>query len=199
MNHNKIFNIIAREYGWFFNRQVKMYTELLEKFGFFNVVSKDKKIVDAGCGTGALAFVLASHGYHVTALDASSKMIEVAKKKVNHEKVNFVLGDIFDMPFEDQSFDVILTSYVVHGFKKDQRAKLYMQFAKKAKEQVLIIEFSNKRRWFIDFIEKLEGSDYLNFIHNGFDEMKQLFTNVECYEVLTYTNIYKIKTSSLIK
>jgi ubiquinone/menaquinone biosynthesis C-methylase UbiE len=199
MNHNKIFNTIAREYGWFFNKQVKMYTELLEKFDFFSTIDKDKKILDAGCGTGALAFVLASHGYHVTALDASAKMIEVAKKKVNHEKVNFVLGDIFDMPFEDHSFDVILTSYVVHGFKKDQRTQLYMQFAKKAKEQVLIIEFSNKRRWFIDFIENLEGSDYLNFIQNGYDEMKQLFSKVECHQVLTYTNIYQIKTPSLTK
>ena len=199
MNHNKIFNAIAREYGWFFNKQVRLYTELLEKFDFFSKIDKDKKILDAGCGTGALAYVLASHGYHVTALDASSKMIEVAKKKVKSKKINFIVGDIFDMPFEDHSFDVILTSYVVHGFKKDQRNQLYMQLAKKAKEKVLIIDFSNKRRWYIDLIERLEGSDYLNFIQYGLDEMKQLFSKVECHKLLTYTNIYEIKTSSLIK
>ena len=199
MNHNKIFNAIAREYGWFFNKQVRLYNELLEKFGFFEKIDKDKKILDAGCGTGALAFVLANHGYDITALDASINMIEVAKKKVNDSKINFVVGDIFDMPFDDQSFDVILTSYVVHGFKKDQRTQLYMQLAKKAKEKVLIIEFSNKRKWYIDFIEKLEGSDYFNFIQNGYDEMKQLFSKVECHQLLTYTNMYEIKTSSLVK
>jgi SAM-dependent methyltransferase len=42
---------------------------------------KIQSILDAGCGTGNHAFILAKKGYHVTGLDLSSSMIKIAKSK----------------------------------------------------------------------------------------------------------------------
>lgn len=72
------------------------------------------RVLDVGCGTGAIAIRLARHGLHVTLLDSSQAMLDIAKRAARDagvaEKIALQLGDAAQLVsiFHPQSFDVIL-------------------------------------------------------------------------------------------
>lgn len=72
------------------------------------------RVLDVGCGTGAIAIRLARHGLHVTLLDSSQAMLDIAKRAARDagvaEKIALQLGDAAQLVsiFHSQSFDVIL-------------------------------------------------------------------------------------------
>lgn len=70
---------------------------------------KDIKILDAGAGTGLVSIALRKLGYsNIDALDASQKMLDVAKEKnLYNEYIHAFLGPE-RLPFEDNHYDAII-------------------------------------------------------------------------------------------
>ena len=64
------------------------------------------RVLDVACGTGSLTPHL---GPEVTGLDQSEAMLEVAREHT--PRANFVRGDALRMPFADNSFDRIFSSF----------------------------------------------------------------------------------------
>jgi ubiquinone/menaquinone biosynthesis C-methylase UbiE len=76
------------------------------RYSFALPYIKDKKVLDIACGTGyGLAF-LKSSAKSVTGVDVD---IEAAKQAKNEcdEKARVLLGDGTNLPFHDESFDVV--------------------------------------------------------------------------------------------
>lgn len=71
-------------------------------------ISCDKDVLDVACGTGVLVDDYLKRNVHkVTAIDLSSKMIEIAKGKFKNDMVTFVCSDVLD--FDDgQKYDCIM-------------------------------------------------------------------------------------------
>ncbi len=77
-----LFNKIAIVYGLFFNWQVRNYRNILNNIkGDFDF-SIYQRVIDVGCGTGALCKVLQEYGLVVTGIDPAEAMLAVARKKV---------------------------------------------------------------------------------------------------------------------
>jgi len=58
-----------------------------------------KRILDAGCGTGALAFEMAARGADVTGVDISPQLVDIARKRTPnnlHHKLTFRAGDMLN-------------------------------------------------------------------------------------------------------
>lgn len=69
------------------------------------------KVLDAGTGTGIIAASVALLGYDVTAIDLCSNMIEKAKentKTLGLDNIEFYTTSADELPFEDDTFDVIV-------------------------------------------------------------------------------------------
>ena len=69
--------------------------------------------LDLACGTGDIAFELASRGARVTALDITPRMLQLAQQRamLSRAPVSFVAGDMSALPFPDACFDVVSTGY----------------------------------------------------------------------------------------
>jgi demethylmenaquinone methyltransferase/2-methoxy-6-polyprenyl-1,4-benzoquinol methylase len=80
-------------------------------------------VLDVGTGTGViLPYLLQfTQAENITAIDAASKMIEVAQKKFEDTKINFVTGDVLDYPFGENSFDHVVCYSVFPHF--DEKSK----------------------------------------------------------------------------
>ena len=90
--------------------------QLLPMFGDLN----GKNVLDAGAGTGRIIRDLKNYGAHVTALDTSNEMLKICKKKFSD--IETVLGDVENMPFEDDRFDLVIATFVVVHLKNLDKA-----------------------------------------------------------------------------
>jgi demethylmenaquinone methyltransferase/2-methoxy-6-polyprenyl-1,4-benzoquinol methylase len=72
--------------------------------------------LDLACGTGDIAFALASRGARVVALDITAAMLAIARSKRRPgQRTVFVAGDMMALPFEDAQFDVVTTGYGIRN------------------------------------------------------------------------------------
>jgi ubiquinone/menaquinone biosynthesis C-methylase UbiE len=84
--------------------------KLLEFVQLVNVKCKD--ILDLGCGDGRYtAKFLEVGARNAKGIDISPAMIELAKKR--SIGVDFVVGDCSDLPYDNESFDVIFSNFVL--------------------------------------------------------------------------------------
>ncbi|HKW87630.1 MAG TPA: methyltransferase domain-containing protein [Candidatus Acidoferrales bacterium] len=77
----------------------------------------DERAVDVACGPGTLARVFSQHVKQICGLDLTPAMLARAKKAAADERIdNFqpVCGTALGMPFQDESFDLVVTSYSIH-------------------------------------------------------------------------------------
>ena len=79
------------------------------------------RVLDVGCGPGHLAARLAhDHGLDVTGLDLDPAMIERARANVARptaprgRQPTFAEGDVAALPFEDASFDLVVSTFSFH-------------------------------------------------------------------------------------
>src|SRR4051794_20059800 len=68
--------------------------------------------LDVGCGTGVLAARLTRHGFTMTGIDPSEGMLDVMRRR--HPGVAAVHGSGTDLPFDDSSFDLVMSVAVMH-------------------------------------------------------------------------------------
>ena len=78
-----------------------------------------ESVLDVGCGTGALTLAAKARVGQtgkVYGIDAAPEMIEIARQKAEKRalRVSFHLSAIEDLPFPDASFDVVLSSFMLH-------------------------------------------------------------------------------------
>lgn len=75
-----------------------------------------KRVLDYGCGHGMAAVVLARAGATVTAFDLSPGYVNEARERArsNGVRVECVVADGEELPFEDQSFDAVWGNAILH-------------------------------------------------------------------------------------
>lgn len=75
-----------------------------------------KSVLDAGCGTGALAVEAARRGAHVTAIDLSPKLVAIAHDRLPHAlgagRIDFLSGDMLDAQLGEFDHVVAMDSLI---------------------------------------------------------------------------------------
>ncbi len=93
-------------------------------------ISSDSRVLDAGCGTGLLTLAFYGAGFcpkETVAFDLSKRSLELAKKEFRTNKmlknVRLTQGNILNLPFDDETFDLILTCGVLEYVALDSGLK----------------------------------------------------------------------------
>jgi SAM-dependent methyltransferase len=77
-----------------------------------------RQIVDFGCGSGANTVLLANRGAHVVGVDISADLIGLARRRLEVSGraggAEFVVGSAHDLPFADDSIDVVFGIAILH-------------------------------------------------------------------------------------
>jgi len=69
-----------------------------------------KKLLDAGCGTGWFSKRACERGAEVTSMDLGEKLLEKVAQKCDSKRI---VGSVLEMPFEDNTFDIVVSSEVI--------------------------------------------------------------------------------------
>lgn len=179
-----LFDIISPVYGLFFNYQVKYYSRILDKTKDEIDITQYKKVLDLGCGTGALSYVLQDLGLEVVGADPSLGMLRQATKKLKGTQVELVkINPNERLPFEDNAFDLVISSYVIHGLKPKEREGLYKELCRVSDRKIIFHDYNENRSFVTDIAEFLENGDYFNFIKVAKSEMEKYFRDVKVINV----------------
>ena len=81
---------------------------------------KGMKVLEVGCGTGTNLELFAEAGCEVSGVDLSPSMIGFARKKLG-DRADLRLGDASDMPFAENSFDLVLSFLTLHEMPTEVR------------------------------------------------------------------------------
>lgn len=81
--------------------------------------SGDERALDAGCGTGALAYALAPRVVEVVGVDPAADFLEAARRGAPPNCV-FVEADATDLPFEYGAFDLSGCLRVLHHVRRPE-------------------------------------------------------------------------------
>ena len=76
-------------------------------------IQPEMKVLDVACGSGNLAIVAAKKGAKVTGIDIAENLVEAARQRAEAEglDIKFEQGDAEALPFDDNSFDVVMTMF----------------------------------------------------------------------------------------
>ena len=110
---------------------------------------RGQRALDLCCGTGDLALALAQRGAETTGLDFSPQMLEVAETrrqkicKSNLQSANpkFIQGDAQQIPFPDNSFDIVTVGYGLRNLASWERGLEEMFRVAKPGARLIVLEF----------------------------------------------------------
>jgi SAM-dependent methyltransferase len=127
-------------------------------------IKKSDNILDFGCGTATLTIMtkeMHSDAF-VYGVDVDSKVLEIAKEKVNKRNLDIHL-DIYDgtvLPYKDGTFDKVMTSLVFHHLKRNQKVNALHEIHRVLKHggELHIVDFgkaNNRVMAAVSFIPRL--------------------------------------------
>lgn len=104
---------IENTHPWFLAKKRYLFA-VVRKY----LKAKDAKILDVGCGTGAIMKAFKDEGFDICGIDYNQTAIDYC-----HEKgLEATLGSLDDQQFADQSFDCIMALDVLEHIEKDAEA-----------------------------------------------------------------------------
>ncbi|MCB1501264.1 MAG: class I SAM-dependent methyltransferase [Bauldia sp.] len=100
--HGRLWGARAQDWADFQEGTVRpVFEAVLERTG----VGPGIRYLDAGCGAGMAAALAAVRGADVAGVDAAEAMLSIARSRV--PKGDFRHGDLEDLPFAAETFDVV--------------------------------------------------------------------------------------------
>ncbi|SER39699.1 Ubiquinone/menaquinone biosynthesis C-methylase UbiE [Granulicatella balaenopterae] len=102
----------AKFYATFMKKNERVYENFVELIAPF--LQDNLRVLEIGCATGQITFLLSSFVDEVIATDYSERMIEYANKRKSVENIIFEVADAIDLPYEDGSFDAVVIGNVLH-------------------------------------------------------------------------------------
>jgi demethylmenaquinone methyltransferase/2-methoxy-6-polyprenyl-1,4-benzoquinol methylase len=109
-------------------------------------VQSGDRALDLCCGTGDIALALARKGAETTGLDFSEKMLEVAATRQRNFKsqisnLKFIQGDAQQIPFPENSFDIVTVGYGLRNLASWERGLEEMLRVAKPGARLVVLEF----------------------------------------------------------
>ena len=112
--------------GVFYDKQTKDDLHL-ESILEFVEIKPGMKVLDLGCGTGFLTFPMAIRnmdafvvGLDIVANTITRNMEQVVEQGISN--IRFVSYDGEDIPFDDETFDLVVTRYALHHFPQIEKS-----------------------------------------------------------------------------
>ncbi|MBR1543918.1 MAG: bifunctional demethylmenaquinone methyltransferase/2-methoxy-6-polyprenyl-1,4-benzoquinol methylase UbiE [Muribaculaceae bacterium] len=132
--------------------------------------AQPQHVLDVATGTGDFAIKVLRHtgAAHVTGIDLSEGMLQVAREKVDKaglaDKITFSRGDCLALPFADNSFDAVTVAFGVRNFQDIERGYREMLRVLRPGGQLCVLELSTPQNRFIRFFYDIYAMHVIPFL-----------------------------------
>lgn len=183
----KFWNAFSGRYDAFIRITLgHIYRELYKKLK--EDVAGSDHILEIATGTGLLSFEICNYVKHIDAIDISPEMIQFARKKKEAqgiENIDFETGDCCNLKFNENTFDLVIASNVLHLLPDPQKALSEMLRVLKIDGKVIIPTFCHGENFKSRLLSRLmqfsgfrarniwSKQNFEKFVeHNGFRILK---------------------------
>jgi ArsR family transcriptional regulator len=128
-------------------------------------------IADLGAGDGSFSLLLAQNAKNVIAVDSSAKMIEFAREQANRhhvKNVDYRLGDMEELPIDDESVDLVFFSQSLHHALHPDRAVVEAARILKPSGRIAILDLAKHR---FEEAREMYADEWLGFSEVEMEEM----------------------------
>ncbi|MDD1505870.1 glycosyltransferase, partial [Lysinibacillus sp. CNPSo 3705] len=171
--------------------------EHLQRYQSVIPLLKNKVVLDAACGEGYGSEILSTQARQVYGMDIDEKSITHAKKTYIKSNLDFIVGSIEELPFEDDFFDIIVSFETIEHVDENLQSKFLKEIKRVLKKDgLLIISTPNKKVY----------SDYRNYsnpfhikefyMEEFYTFLKSSFKNVEFFYQLRESTFLLSKNNS---
>lgn len=128
-------------------------------------VNEYDTVLDIACGPGLVTTAFAKKAKHVTGLDITPAMIEKAKEIQEKEKLDNItwkIGDATKLPFDNESFSMVITRYSFHHLVDPQIVFKEMKRVCKKGGTIMVVDvaITPEKRVAYDYLEKLRDPSH---------------------------------------
>lgn len=127
-------------------------------------IPKVSKSLDICTGTGDFVPLLQRISDSVTALDFSSKMLSIAQRRFSSPSTKFIQGDALNLPFDDNTFDLITIGFGVRNFSNLELGLLEAKRVLALNGILVILETGQAKNIFWKLIEKIHSNIWVPLI-----------------------------------
>lgn len=152
-----------------------------------------ESVLDIACGGGFLSNSLAPHFDRVCGIDASESSLEVAKKHDRTGKVVYQTADAYELPFEDNQFDVVcLMDFLEHV----EKPKKVIQEANRVLKPGGLLFYHTFNRNFLSYVIIIKAVEWLMPLAPKNLHVYRLF--IKPIELLEFLHEVKLKPLLMI-
>jgi len=145
---NALFARIARRYDFLNDLQsFGLHRNWKRRVAKLASVAPGNRALDLCCGTGDLSFALARRGAETTGLDFSTQMLAVAAQrqqassKLKTQNLKFIQGDAQQLPFPENSFDIVTVGYGLRNLTNWERGLDEMCRVARPGARLIVLDF----------------------------------------------------------
>ena len=135
------YDFISKSYDELYGEEQIKKWKIISRYDF-----RGKKVLDVGCGTGIITKEI-SNITEVVGIDSSKEMVKLAKKK----GINCILGNALNLKFNDNSFDVVISTTVLQDIEKKNWERFLSEIHRVTRDSAIISVLKRNKK-----IEKLK-------------------------------------------
>lgn len=183
-------------------KNIGNHSRALCEYFLSNGLLTSKKVLDVGCGTGAMLNMFAEilPETEFLGIDNSRDILE-STKEITKSNISFVRGEAFRLPFEDNSFDFVYTRLVLMHNQNPENIVREMKRVCKPDGTIISVEIDDETMVFYPFAYELSKltKAYIEYAgRNGTDRImgRKLFSiyksvGIDNVRVITQTSDYE--------
>ncbi len=142
---------------------------------------KDYTVLDVACGPGIVTCEYSKLVNHVTGIDLTPAMIEQARLLQKEKRLNNIdwkVGDVSNLPFNDESFSMVVTRSSFHHMIDPKRVLEEMKRVCKTGGKILIVDVTpdHDKKDAYNHVEKLRDPSFTEAL--TLEELKKMMENV---------------------
>ncbi|WP_130806427.1 class I SAM-dependent methyltransferase [Senegalia massiliensis] len=146
-----VFDLEAKSYDKWYDTKMGNFVDSIETKCAFELFKpfKGMKVLDIGCGTGNFSIRLKELGCEVIGIDISDEMLNIARKKAKEKNldIEFLNMDIYNLEFDNESFDAAFSMAAFEFIKDTKKAMDEIFRVVKPNGQILVGTINKDSTW----------------------------------------------------
>ena len=160
----------------------EIFMQHIQRYIVAKELCKNKKVLDIACGEGYGSDILAEAASLVCGVDISAEAIEHAKNKYQKDNLLFHTGSVADIPFDNESFDIIISFETIEHVSEDLQIQFLNEIKRVLKKDGLLIMSSPDKLYYSD----MAGFKNIYHVKELYEEefsaiLKKYFKNIHMY------------------